>query len=248
MAPRTRAALPCPAAGIHSIRAAARMGRQEPADEPAPLTRQRPPRTGRWPGQCPGWTTCRERSPSGTWAGKNTPCQHVGRTPQPWCTAPEQVLGSQPHSPGWAGHCQTAGHKSTLAAVTEPQHPGQEQGQLQQGEVYASRGGDALLTAALAPPGHGDRCLSLESTRCCHRALPPAALLTQPCARQGGMPVFLGNSPGHIEAEAQVKYCVADPWKARATGEPSDRHQLCCRCLPTCWGPAAAGQGRTWPR
>lgn len=84
---------PCPAAGPRSIRTATRMGQQEPA----PLTRQRPPRTGRWPGRCPGWTTCRERSPSGTWAGRNTPNQHAG-------TAPQQALGSPAHSP--AGGCQ----------------------------------------------------------------------------------------------------------------------------------------------
>lgn len=38
------------------------------------------------------------------------------------------------------------------------------------------------------------------------------------------MPVFTGNSPSHIEAEAQVKYCVADPWKARTRWKPPGRH------------------------
>lgn len=131
---------PCPAAGPRSVHTATRMGQQEPAAEPAPLTRQRPPRTGRWPGRCPGWTTCRERSPSGTWTGRNTPNQHAGTV-------------------------------------------------------------------------HG-----------------PTTGTGQPSTQLGrGMPGISGNSPGHIEAEAQVKYCVADPWKARATGKPSDRHQPRCQ-------------------
>lgn len=40
------------------------------------------------------------------------------------------------------------------------------------------------------------------------------------------MPELTGNSPSHIEAEAQVKYCVADPWKARTRWKPPGRHQL----------------------
>lgn len=48
-----------------------KVGQQENAEETVPLTRQLPPQTGRWPSQCPGWTTCRVRSLSETWRGRN---------------------------------------------------------------------------------------------------------------------------------------------------------------------------------
>lgn len=39
------------------------------------------------------------------------------------------------------------------------------------------------------------------------------------------MPLLTANSPSHIEAEAQVKYCVADPCKARTRWKPPGRHR-----------------------
>ena len=67
----------------------------------------------------------------------------------------------------------------------------------------------------------------------------------------GRMLIFIGNSPGHIEAEAEVKYCVADPWKARVTWECLDRHQLlaqCCRFLPHLQSPGTEAQEHTTAR
>lgn len=54
-----------------SVYTATKVRQQENAEEPVPLTRQLPPQTGRWPSQCPGWTTCRVRSQSETWRGRS---------------------------------------------------------------------------------------------------------------------------------------------------------------------------------
>lgn len=98
-----------------------------------------------------------------------------------------------------------ASHRNTWAASIPP--PGEQRSC----SLYLLFSCDAVTTA------HHSKASSAPGRHCQHY-LPPHTALR--------MPVFTGNSPSHIEAEAQVKYCVADPWKARTRWKPPGRHQL----------------------